>query len=179
MKKLMVLAAVAAMAFGAWADGTDVVPSGNVLYWMVDASKVTSAVSGYDTAFLWTVDSATGQKLTAIDEVSRIPGVTEVDANGYWTSEVKPTDISAYGSSASFLIELSQWDATANDGQGGWVFSSMSGVYSYDAIASLWGGGSNPVGQQVWSPSFNVPEPTSGLLMLLGLAGLALRRRRA
>lgn len=25
----------------------------------------------------------------------------------------------------------------------------------------------------------NVPEPTSGLLMLVGLAGLALRRRRA
>ena len=30
-----------------------------------------------------------------------------------------------------------------------------------------------------WEPSFNaVPEPTSGLLMLIGLAGLALRRKR-
>ena len=27
--------------------------------------------------------------------------------------------------------------------------------------------------------SVNVPEPTSGLLMLLGMAGLALRRKRA
>ena len=26
---------------------------------------------------------------------------------------------------------------------------------------------------------FNVPEPTSGLMLLLGVAGLALRRRRA
>ena len=30
-----------------------------------------------------------------------------------------------------------------------------------------------------WSYTANVPEPTSGLLLLLGVAGLALRRRRA
>ena len=30
-----------------------------------------------------------------------------------------------------------------------------------------------------WTYTANVPEPTSGLLMLLGMAGLALRRRRA
>ena len=30
-----------------------------------------------------------------------------------------------------------------------------------------------------WAQSAAVPEPTSGLLMLLGMAGLALRRRRA
>ncbi len=30
-----------------------------------------------------------------------------------------------------------------------------------------------------WTVTANVPEPTSGLLMLLGMAGLALRRRRA
>ena len=30
-----------------------------------------------------------------------------------------------------------------------------------------------------WTSASSVPEPTSGLLMLLGIAGLALRRRRA
>ena len=30
-----------------------------------------------------------------------------------------------------------------------------------------------------WTPGSSIPEPTSGLLVLLGVAGLALRRRRA
>lgn len=33
--------------------------------------------------------------------------------------------------------------------------------------------------QSTWTATSAVPEPTSGLLMLLGVAGLALRRRRA
>ena len=34
-------------------------------------------------------------------------------------------------------------------------------------------------GNDKWTAVNNVPEPTSGLLLLLGVAGLALRRRRA
>ena len=37
----------------------------------------------------------------------------------------------------------------------------------------------NFVGANGFTGTFAVPEPTSGLLMLVGLAGLALRRRRA
>ena len=37
----------------------------------------------------------------------------------------------------------------------------------------------NAIGASDWTTYSSVPEPTSGLLLLLGVAGLALRRRRA
>lgn len=49
-------------------------------------------------------------------------------------------------------------------------YSSMDGKFS---VASTFSS-STP-----WASTSAVPEPTSGLLMLLGVAGLALRRRRA
>lgn len=40
-------------------------------------------------------------------------------------------------------------------------------------------GGSTGSAATVWTETAAIPEPTSGLLLLLGMAGLALRRRRA
>ena len=81
----------------------------------------------------------------------------------------------------SFAIELGSYDSgawttlasasltyqqlQAGDGAGG------SYITTYDATA--------PTIQGIWAPtSYNVPEPSSGLLMLMGAALLALRRRR-
>ena len=50
-----------------------------------------------------------------------------------------------------------------------------------DVVQVKWGDQSERIaaaGAGAWA-SASVPEPTSGLLMLVGLAGLALRRRRA
>ena len=55
--------------------------------------------------------------------------------------------------------------------------------YRYDALSSLDGVAADMSGFDKsyggWVSTAAVPEPTSGLLMLLGMAGLALRRRRA
>ena len=71
--------------------------------------------------------------------------------------------------------------------KGGSVVATMSGSGAFTTNASESfdttinfgsGNGFNTPGSKLgaWQP---VPEPTSGLLMLLGVAGLALRRKRA
>lgn len=54
-------------------------------------------------------------------------------------------------------------------------FTPMQSPETYREMS--WTLGSNPTSNG-WTVA-TVPEPTSGLLMLLGMAGLALRRRRA
>lgn len=58
------------------------------------------------------------------------------------------------------------WDLTSN---------VMSGTWHTEDMGDITFGFGEPTS---WSTA-SVPEPTSGLLMLLGMAGLALRRRRA
>lgn len=174
MKKMLALAAVAAMTSVGFADSD----GDQFIYWMVDEKKVDSSVGSYDAAFLWTVDSATGEKLVSLDETYRDVGTQTAP---HWTSERVTTDLTGLGLGvgSKFLIELSQWDETADGGNGAWVFAGASGIYNYTDVVSLWTGGSGVPEQKLFSPAFMVPEPTSGLLMLLGIAGLALRRKRA
>ena len=74
-----------------------------------------------------------------------------------------------YDASKPFVFELLGSDASTIVGylSTTWVPSS--------AIAS----GTNPSGATPFMLTSVVPEPTSGLLMLLGVAGLALKRKRA
>ena len=87
------------------------------------------------------------------------------------------TDVSQYSSSEySFAVELGNWEA------GEWVTTLASTeLVPYDSIASHiaeWQG-IEAIPTLAWSPTtYSVPEPSSGLLMLLGGALLALRRRK-
>lgn len=81
-----------------------------------------------------------------------------------------------YGSADySFLVELGHWEGDE------WLVMAVSRVASYEELVE--GGWTTDNLQNYprhgpWSPGFAVPEPSGGLLMLLGASLLALRRRR-
>ena len=112
-------------------------------------------------------------------------GVEFGDVGGYWgagvpTGNQSPSgDFSAGTPEYSFIVELGNIDASEN-----WttVATSASATYSSlgDYIHETFD--INPGQIAVWTPTTfttPIPEPSSGLLMAVGLALLALRRKRA
>ena len=94
--------------------------------------------------------------------------VTESDARNY----VQYADITDYDSSYIFYVEM----LDAQTGRG-WASTS----YDYDQLVSqnyVYTGGMDPGAVRVWTASVVIPEPTSGLLLLVGGSLLALRRKR-
>ena len=118
-----------------------------------------------------------------VDEGSGYWGVDFTDGSGYWgagvpTGNQSPSgDYSAGTPEYSFIVELGNIDSNDN-----WttVATSASATYSSlgDYIHKTFD--LNPGQTAVWTPgSFQaVPEPSGGLLTLMGVALLALRRRR-
>ena len=120
-----------------------------------------------------------------LDEGGGEYGVEFSEVGGYWgagvpTGNQSPSgDFSAGTPEYSFIVELGNIDSSDN-----WttVATSASAAYSTlgDYIHETFD--INPGQIAVWSPTTftaPVPEPSSGLLMAVGLALLALRRKRA
>ena len=120
-----------------------------------------------------------------LDEGGGEYGVEFSEVGGYWgagvpTGNQSPSgDFSAGTPEYSFIVELGNIDASDN-----WttVATSASATYSSlgDYIHETFD--INPGQIAVWTPTTftaPVPEPSSGLLMAVGLALLALRRKRA
>jgi len=120
-------------------------------------------------------------------------GVTTMRAASY-TSDARNTVLSSssYSSieSDTTYLALMTYDA-GSDGnyfrvftahQGGWDDLVFTGAAEAQAIEELGGeyGFATVCGSEAgsWTLAASVPEPTSGLLLLLGMAGLALKRKR-
>jgi len=133
--------------------------SAGTLYWQVADD------SGDIGAELWMLDTSTGTKTSFTDGVIDAPtGIQQADITNYTGDQYK------------FYVELVNYSTlTSTDGYK-WGYQELvsSGYVAMDArdIPTV------NANAEAHSNFANVPEPSSGLLLLLGGAMLALRRRR-
>ena len=152
------------------------------LYWMIDLdssdnypaldyARVRYESTGGD-GYLTIYDGAFDTAMTVNGE----SGVGKTDlvvadlmGDGFYASLASIANLA----SASFIVEL-------YNTEGKFLARSFpNGAYGDMATHIYSSGGIVPTPASPWTAgSFDVPEPSSGLLMLLGMAGLALRRKR-
>ena len=138
------------------------------LYWMVDTPQTGTDISGNETTFTWAT-----AKLYADSEL--IGTLTAEDAGIYQLidSYAISGDVGNYTDYATktFFIELfnsdNSWMAQSSKVSGSSLAQYMTGSMSMNPPSGPWTGG-----------TYSIPEPTSGLLFLVGGMLLGLKRRR-
>lgn len=164
MKKLVALVVVA-LSCGAWA-------ADSYLYWMVEKSveRDGKAFSGYNSAkigYLNDSGSMTYLNLYGEGASGDFIGIGKSATPGY------ESFANILGSGSTFYIEL------FNDNR----VVARSEELSYSALESYTTSSMLQTPREPWTSAgttftSNVPEPSSALLMLLGCAGLALKRKK-
>ena len=194
MKKLMVIAAVALCAIGAQAATVD---------W--NFTEVVRTDKPYDDIASYTAYFFTADAWSAVTKTAKDGAISADDFKGYLGSQgmqlataatVKTysvggkqhaTDSGLKATDAYYIVIAD----TETAGSSIWA-KEFTGIQSYDESAEI----PTPTDAAAWNISkvqtssfltsgnasytvAGVPEPTSAMLLLLGVAGLALKRKRA
>ena len=190
MKKLMIAAAIvcaAAMSQAATYEWNVAISSDGAAY----KADGTTLFSGQ--AYIFNGETIGQEALwnaivggTALDTLATTYGAVGIElTGGYNDTPVKMYTDQSFGETQSFMLVMKDGNNFFIDDQEYFESTTMPGgqnaaldvswttdsTYVYDVKGGYQGGG--------WYTAAAVPEPTSGLLLLLGVAGIALRRRRA
>jgi len=184
MKKLMIAVLAVASAVIANAASVDWSMPNGVLTPSPDGSQSSGRCSYY-TMLIFTDSQA-----SAVDEAIAAGNFESLGSMAVSTSQAAKAggfagSVSGLtGSSATlFAVVFDTYDTTEGIADAGYYYKTGTITQNtYDPT------GSDPATKAVfsstqmtgtWTSTASVPEPTSGLLVLLGMAGLALKRKRA
>ena len=180
MRKLLIAAAIVCAAVASQAcsikwsvggiseTGTDASPEGYTLYCFMSADT-----SGAASAKLLAVDAA-----IALAQAG--------DFTTLASKAMKTTEVDEFGDALSTKYDLfaNEWVSPATGDFYAIAVNTAQDMYNVTSVKTFSFGtaGANStvnLAAGTWTATGAVPEPTSGLLLLLGVAGLALKRKRA